>query len=74
MFEARENPNRWLTAIKHTELKARPVRTISLDHGARKQEKLRPQEKCFFLTSPFIELPGQKRANDAVCDMAARLR
>jgi hypothetical protein len=23
---------------------------------AGKQEKLRPQEKCFFLTSPFIEL------------------
>jgi hypothetical protein len=25
---------------------------------AGKQEKLRPQEKCFFLTSPFIELLG----------------
>ncbi len=23
---------------------------------AGKQEKLRPQEKCFFLTSPFMEL------------------
>jgi hypothetical protein len=29
----RENPNPWLTALKHTEFMARTVRTISLNHG-----------------------------------------
>ena len=37
------------------EITERKPRTILLNRGAARQEKLRPQVKCFFLT-PFIEL------------------
>src|SRR5215470_6120181 len=32
-----------------------------------KQEKLRPSQKCFFLTSPFIEQAGERRDKPACC-------
>jgi hypothetical protein len=52
----RENPNRWVTVPSIR------VRGAAVQNGSRsiqwaaKQEKLQPQEMCFFLTSTFIEL------------------
>jgi hypothetical protein len=31
---------------------------LSLDHGSWEARKIPPEQKCFFLTSPFIELIG----------------
>src|SRR6202521_3732348 len=52
----RENPNRWATVLS-TRVHGAAVQNRSRSiMRAGKQEKLRPQEVCFFLTSPFIEL------------------
>src|SRR5580704_9485921 len=52
----RENPNRWAT-VSSTRVHGAEVQNRSRSiQGAGKQEKLRPREMCFFLTSPFIEL------------------
>ena len=54
----RENPNH---GVKVSRTRAHGAagqnRSCSIKWAA-KQEKLRPQEGCFFLTSPFIELLG----------------
>jgi hypothetical protein len=52
----RENPNRWAKlASNRAHGAAIQNRSCSIK-WAGKQEKLRPMEGCFFLTSPFIEL------------------
>jgi hypothetical protein len=52
----RENPNRWRT-VPSTRVHGAEVQNRSRSiTRAGKQEKLRPQDECFFLTSPFIEL------------------
>ena len=60
----RENPNRW-TPIASNRAHGAAVQHRSCSiKWAGKQEKLRPMEECFFLTSPFIELyryPRQTR-------------
>src|SRR5580704_10615502 len=52
----RENPNRWVIG-PNTRVHGAAVQSSSHSISwAGKQEKLRPREMCFFLTSPFIEL------------------
>jgi len=52
----RENPNRWVT-VPSTRVHGAEIQNGSRSiQWAGKQEKLQPMEKCFFLTSPFIEL------------------
>jgi hypothetical protein len=60
----REIPNRW-TAVPSNRVyeAAGQNRSCSITWAA-KQEKLRPSEKCFFLTSTFIELIGRKTKVD----------
>jgi len=53
-----ENPNRGGTLSRnraHGAVGQNKSRSIK---WAEKQEKVRPKEMCFFLTSPFIELIG----------------
>jgi hypothetical protein len=51
----RENPNRWVT-VPNTRVHGAEVQNRSRSiKWAGKQEKLRPQEVCFFLTSPCSE-------------------
>jgi hypothetical protein len=57
----RENPNRWVT-VPSTRARGAAVQNRSRSiQWAAKQEKLQPQEMCFFLTSTFIELHRQWR-------------
>src|SRR3984957_8166217 len=52
----RENPNRWVT-VPSSRVHGADVQNRSRSiRWAGKQEKLRPREMCFFLTSSFIEL------------------
>src|SRR5579862_8279777 len=52
----RENPNRWVTE-PGTRVHGADVQNRSRSISwSGKQEKLGPQERCFFLTSTFIEL------------------
>src|ERR1700739_2931023 len=56
----RENPNR-RTAVSSTRVHGAAAQSRSRSiRWAGKQEKLRPQEECFFLTSTFIELRPQE--------------
>src|ERR1700674_5185769 len=65
----RENPNRW-TTVSSTRVHGAAVQNRSRSiMGAGKQEKLRPQEVCFFLTSPFIELYQVEKAFTARFDV-----
>jgi hypothetical protein len=53
---SRENPNHGVTLPRnraHGAVGQNRSRSIK---GAEKQEKFQPEETCFFLTSPFIEL------------------
>jgi hypothetical protein len=56
-----ENPNRgvaWPRNRAHGAVGQNKSRSIK---WAEKQEKFRPMEMCFFLTSPFIELTKQAK-------------
>src|SRR6266446_2908768 len=59
----RENPNHgvaWPCNRAHGAARQNRSRSIK---WAAKQEKFRPKEMCFFLTSTFIELPGTLSTN-----------
>src|SRR5450755_2594575 len=52
----RENPNRWGNASSNRAHGAEVQNRSCSIMWAGKQEKVRPLQGCFFLTSPFIEL------------------
>src|ERR1017187_7506683 len=52
----RENPNRWGNASSNRAPGAEVQNRSCSIKWAGKQEKVRPLQGCFFLTSPFIEL------------------
>jgi hypothetical protein len=52
----RENPNRWATRPRNRAHGAGGQNRSCSSRWAEKQENSQPAEKCFFLTSPFIEL------------------
>ena len=52
----RENPNRGVAVPRNRAQGAVGQNRSRSVRGAEKQETFRPTEKCFFLTSPFIEL------------------
>ena len=52
----RENPNRWTIVSSNRAPGAGGQNRSCSIKWAAKQEKFRPLEECFFLTSPFIEL------------------
>jgi hypothetical protein len=52
----RENPNRWTILSSNRAPGAVDQNQSCSIQWAAKKEKLQPQEECFFLTSPFIEL------------------
>ena len=52
----RENPNRWATVPSTRVHGAEGQNRFCSIKWAAKQEKYRPWDGCFFLTSPFIEL------------------
>jgi hypothetical protein len=52
----RENPNRWATVPRNRAHGAVGQNNSRSIVWAEKQEKFQPKEKCFFLTSTFIEL------------------
>src|SRR5258708_18558940 len=57
----RENPNRRPQYVANrADGAASQYRSCSIMWAA-KQENFQPAEKCFFLTSPFIDLTGQVR-------------
>src|SRR5258708_9540051 len=61
----RENPNRRPQCVANRADGAdRQYRSCSIMWAA-KQENFQPAEKCFFLTSPFIELTGSYPASTA---------
>jgi hypothetical protein len=51
----RENPNRWGRVPRDRANGAVGPNSSRSIVGAEKQEKFQPKEKCFFLTSTFIE-------------------
>jgi hypothetical protein len=51
----RENPNRWATLASNRAHGAVDQNRSCSIKWAAKQEKFRPMEECFFLTSTFIE-------------------
>ena len=53
---ARENPNRWAIVPRNRALGAGGQNRSRSIRWAAQQEKFQPREKCFFLTSTFIEL------------------
>src|SRR5712692_6216719 len=62
----RENPNR-RTTVSSTRVHGAAAQSRSRSiRWAGKQEKLRPQEECFFLTSPFIELLSARAAQPCI--------
>ena len=58
----RGNPNRWAKASSNRAHGAAVQNRSRSIKWAVKQENVQPADKCFFLTSPFIELPGTYRA------------
>jgi hypothetical protein len=52
----RENPNRWAKIASNRATGAGGQHRSCSINWAAKQEKVRPMDGCFFLTSPFIEL------------------
>jgi hypothetical protein len=52
----RKNPKRWATVPSNRALGAVGQNSSRSIRWAAKQEKFQPKEKCFFLTSTFIEL------------------
>jgi hypothetical protein len=68
----RENPNRgvaWPCNRAHGAEGQNRSRSIK---WAEKQEKFQPKERCFFLTSPFIELIRQVKFIGEKCKMRHR--
>ena len=59
----RENPNRWATLASNRAPGAGGQNRSCSIQWAEKQEKLQPAQKCFFLTSPFIEQLERSRKN-----------
>jgi hypothetical protein len=55
----RENPKRWANVPSNRALGAGGQNKSCSIQWAEKQEKLQPAQKCFFLTSTFIELTRQ---------------
>src|SRR3984893_7605463 len=69
---ARENPNRKITSPRnraHGAVCQNRSRSIK---WAEKQEKLQPQEVCFCLTSPFIELLGSLNDWGVACNLRCK--
>src|SRR6202049_1069226 len=56
----RENPNHGATLPHNRAHGAVGQNRFRSIRGAAKQEKFQPRERCFFLTSPFIELLSHK--------------
>src|ERR1035438_10284741 len=54
----RENPNRWAILVSNRARGAVGQNRSRSIKWAGKQEKFRPMQGCFFLTSTFIELIG----------------
>jgi hypothetical protein len=54
----RENPDRWAKLSSNRALGAGDQNRSCSIMWAAKQENFQPAERCFFLTSPFIELLG----------------
>src|SRR6202790_4698545 len=54
----RKNSTRWVTMPHNREHGAAGQNRSCSIKWAAKQKDLRPSQKCFFLTSPFIELTG----------------
>ena len=52
----RENPNRWAIVSSNRAHGAVGQNRSCSFQWAAKQENVQPLQKCFFLTSPFIEL------------------
>src|ERR1022692_5191134 len=52
----RRTPNRWATVSSNRAPGAGGQNRSCSSRWAEKQENFQPAEKCFFLTSPFIEL------------------
>jgi hypothetical protein len=65
----RENLNRWTILSGNRALGAGGQNRSCSIQWAAKQEKVRPMQKCFFLTSTFIELTRQNvfRVQSSVC-------
>src|ERR1700694_4542489 len=61
----RENPNGWTILSRNRAHGAVGQNRSRSIRRAAKQEKLRPTEKCFFLTSTFIELGEVSTARSA---------
>ena len=60
---SREKPNRWANlSSNRAESAVGQNRPCSIQWAA-KQEKFRPMQRCFFLTSTFIEQTGPLKAN-----------
>src|SRR5260370_9078370 len=57
---ARKNPNRGVAWPRNRAHGAEGQNQSRLIKWAEKQEKFRPKEMCFFLTSTFIELIGRR--------------
>src|SRR5271168_1684146 len=62
----RENPNRWATLASNRAPGAGGQNRSCSIQWAEKQEKFRPKEMCFFLTSTFIELIGSNSTDARV--------
>src|SRR5260221_6609148 len=70
----RENPNRRPQCVANrADGAASQYRSCSIMWAA-KQENFQPAEKCFFLTSPFIELTGHLTYQDFTCPVSAFTR
>src|ERR1700693_6241819 len=63
----RENPTHGVTWPRNRAHGAVGQNRTSSIEWAEKQEKFQPKEKCFFLTSPFIELIGSWRFLGVSC-------
>src|SRR5215469_1700909 len=64
----KENPNPLGHITQHPSPWRGTSEQISLDYTGWEEEKLWPMRWCFFLTSPFIELIGTGRGEDAMVD------
>src|ERR1700693_3176477 len=68
----RENPTHGVTWPRNRAHGAVGQNRTSSIEWAEKQEKVQPKERCFFLTSPFIELPRSVRHRRTSLDFPMR--
>jgi hypothetical protein len=68
-----ENPNRGVAWPRNRAYGAVGQNQSRSIEWAEKQEKFRPKEMCFFLTSPFIELIGRLPSNPGVSSPSSHL-